>query len=68
MVVVYLPEEKILINADMYNPGVPVESFRLPNMRTLAANIQRLKLDVEQHVGIHGQIGSHEEFLRAIAD
>lgn len=68
MLIAYLPEEKILINADMYNPGVPVQSFRLPNMRTLEANIERLKLDVEQHVGIHGGIGSNEEFLQALAD
>ncbi len=68
MVIVYLPQEKIVINADMYNPGIPVQSFRLPNMRTLGANIERLKLDVEQHVGIHGQISTHEEFLEAIAD
>ena len=68
MVIAYLPDEKIIINADMYNPGVPVQSFRLPNMRTLGANIERLKLDVEQHVGIHGQVGSHADFLTAIAE
>ncbi|HSG64384.1 MAG TPA: MBL fold metallo-hydrolase [Gammaproteobacteria bacterium] len=68
MVVAYLPEEKILINADMYNPGAMVEPFRLPNMRTLQANIERLQLDVEQHVGIHGQAGPHAEFLRALAN
>ncbi len=68
MVIVYLPEEKIVINADMYNPGRPVQSFRLPNMRTLGANIERLKLDVERHVGIHGHISTHEEFLGAIAE
>jgi hypothetical protein len=51
----------------MYNPGTPVQSFRLRNMRTLGANIERLELDVEQHVGIHGQIDTHGEFLRAIA-
>ena len=68
MVIVYLPTEKILINADMYNPGVPVQSFRLPNMRTLRTNIERLGLDVEQHIGIHGQTGTHEAFLDAFPD
>jgi glyoxylase-like metal-dependent hydrolase (beta-lactamase superfamily II) len=68
MVMIYLPAERILINADMYNAGVPVASFRLPNMRTLRANIERLGLDVEQHVTIHGQTGTHEEFLAAIPD
>ena len=69
MVIVYLPQERIVINADLYNPGIPipVPSFRLPNIRALAANIERLKLDVERHVGIHAGVGSHEEFLRAVA-
>jgi len=68
MVVAYLPAEGILMNADMYNAGIPVQSFRLPNMRTLGANIERLGLDVEMHVTMHGQTGTHEEFLQAIAD
>jgi len=68
MVIIHLPAERILINADMYNAGIPVQPFRLPNMRTLAANIERLGLDVEQHVTLHAQTGTHEEFLQAIAD
>ena len=66
MLIAYLPQEKILINADMYNPGVPVESFRLPNMQTLAANIERLELDVDQHVGIHGGVGPNTAFMEAL--
>ena len=69
MLIVYLPQEGIVINADMYNPAAPgttFPDFRLPNMRVLAENIERLGLDVEQHVGLHGQVGSHDEFLRAI--
>jgi hypothetical protein len=52
----------------MYNAGVPVQPFRLPNMRTLGANIERLGLDVARHVTLHGQTSTHEEFLQAIAD
>jgi len=68
MVVVYLPAERILINADMFNAGAPVDSFRLPNMRTLRDNIERLGLDVQRHVTIHGGMSSHQEFLDAIPD
>ncbi len=68
MVLVYLPEEQILMNADMYNAGIPVQPFRLPNMRTLRDNIERLGLDVEQHVSMHGQTASHADFLAAIPD
>ena len=68
MIIAHLPTEGILFNADMYNAGIPVQSFRLPNMRTLAANIERLGLDVERHVTMHGQTGTHAEFLQALAD
>jgi hypothetical protein len=35
-----------------------------PNMRTLQRNIQRLKLDVAQHVPIHGQPGPGDQFAQ----
>lgn len=68
MVIAHLPAEGILFNADMYNAGIPVQSFRLPNMRTLAANIERLGLEVDQHVTMHGRTASHQDFLQALAD
>ena len=65
MLVAYLPAEKILINADLYGP--PAATARqLPaasaGVRQLNQNIQRLRLDVQRHVGIHGQVGTHEVF------
>jgi glyoxylase-like metal-dependent hydrolase (beta-lactamase superfamily II) len=69
MLVAYLPTEKILINADMYSPP-PANAAQLPRAATppreLARNIERLKLNVERHVGIHGGVGSHETFLRVV--
>ena len=69
MLVAYLPAEKILINADLYSP--PDAGAQLPatpgaGMVTLDRNIQRLKLDVTQHVPIHGRVGTNEEFLRIV--
>ena len=69
MLVAYLPAERILINADLYGP--PAATARqLPaasaGVRQLNQNIQRLRLDVQRHVGIHGQVGTHEVF-QAIA-
>jgi len=64
MLIAYLPKEKILVNADLYSPpaqGAPVPAPNA-NMRSLQQNIQRLKLDVAQHVPIHGQPGSMEQF------
>jgi hypothetical protein len=67
MLMVYLPKEKLLINADLYSP--PAQGAQLPatptaSARTLMYNIRKLKLDVERHVPIHGRVGTHEEFMR----
>jgi metallo-beta-lactamase superfamily protein len=67
MLMVYLPKEKILLNADLYSPPAP--GAQLPAtptvaQKTLNQNILKLKLDVAQHVPIHGRVGTHDEFLR----
>ena len=68
MLIVHLPAERILINADLYSPRLP--SAEPPpvndNMRALAATIERLELDVARHVGVHGLVGSHVDFLRIV--
>jgi len=53
----YLPAEKILIEVDLYTPlaadakpPVPVS----PNTTNLLSNIERLKLDVEKILALHG--------------
>lgn len=65
MLIAYLPTERILINADLYSP--PASGAQPPsanaNMRSLSQNIQRLNLHVERHVGVHGQVGSHADFM-----
>jgi glyoxylase-like metal-dependent hydrolase (beta-lactamase superfamily II) len=68
MLIAYLPTEKILINADLYGPpaaGAPLPAAN-PNMISLRQNIQRLKLDVAQHVPIHGVPGPHDQFLKIV--
>jgi len=68
MLMVYLPTEKILINADLYGPP-PSNAKPSPptaNVQQLYANIQRLKLDVERHVPIHGNPGTHQQFLTIV--
>jgi glyoxylase-like metal-dependent hydrolase (beta-lactamase superfamily II) len=68
MVIVYLPEEKLLINADLYSPPAPGAAVPPLNrrMRTLSRNMQRLGLDVDRHVPIHGRVGTNEEFLSIV--
>jgi glyoxylase-like metal-dependent hydrolase (beta-lactamase superfamily II) len=69
MLIAYLPAEKILVNADLYSP--PAQGAQPPavnqSMTALRNNIQRLKLDVAQHVPIHGVPGTHEQFLAIVS-
>jgi hypothetical protein len=69
MLMVYLPRERILVNADLYSPPAQGAQASEPTlgMRTLYENIRKLKLDPEQHVPLHGRIGSHEEFLELMS-
>jgi hypothetical protein len=69
MLIAYLPKEKILLNADLYSPpaeGAP-PAAPTAGMRTLYQNMRKLKLDVAQHVPIHGRVGTNDEFLRMFA-
>ena len=66
MLLVYLPKEKILVNADLYTPpaqGAPAPAPNA-NIRSLQQNMQRLKLDVTKHVPIHGQPGTGAQFAQ----
>lgn len=69
MLVAYLPTERILINADLYSPpaaGAKPPAAPNASMLTLRQNIQRFGLDVARHVGIHGAVGSHQDFLAIV--
>jgi glyoxylase-like metal-dependent hydrolase (beta-lactamase superfamily II) len=68
MLVAYLPQSKILVNADLYSP--PPQGGNLQNVGENAValfnNIKRLKLDVAQHVPIHGNPGPGSDFERIV--
>jgi len=68
MLVAYLPQSKILVNADLYSP--PPQGGNLPNVNENAValfnNVKRLKLDVAQHVPIHGNPGPQADFERIV--
>src|SRR5262245_14400769 len=67
MAIAYIPSAKILINADMGppTPGAPAANV---NASTVALyNItKRLRLDVTQHVPIHGNPSSQADFERTV--
>jgi len=68
MLVAYLPQSKILVNADLYSP--PPQGGNLQNVNENAValfnNVKRLKLDVAQHVPIHGNPGPQADFDRIV--
>ncbi len=68
MLIVHLPAERILINADLYSPPAPGSDPPGANasMRSLAHNVEQLDLDVARHVGIHGLVGAHVDFMRVV--
>ena len=59
MLIAYIPREKIVVQADMYNPAATAPNA---NARSLQANLQRLKLDVTSMVGIHGLPATMAQF------
>jgi glyoxylase-like metal-dependent hydrolase (beta-lactamase superfamily II) len=65
MAMVYLPESRILINADLFGGPADPENVD-PDSIPLYRNIERLGLDVDMHVPLHGQPESHAEFERVV--
>ena len=74
LLVAYLPKEKILVEADAFNPpaqaNAPPPSSVSPYTANLVANLNRLKLDVERIIPIHypadGRKVTKAELMRAV--
>jgi glyoxylase-like metal-dependent hydrolase (beta-lactamase superfamily II) len=65
----YLPKERILIEVDLYAPptgSAPLPAIARSFATNLYDNVQRLKLDVDKVVPLHGRIATWTEFLTAI--
>ena len=59
MLMVYLPKEKLLIQADAYTPlppNAPPPSPPNANNVNLVDNIERLKLAVDRILPLHGRV------------
>jgi len=69
LLMVYLPKERILIEADAYTPGppnAPPPTIVNPLSVNLADNIARLHLNVDTLLPLHGRIVPLVELTRAI--
>jgi hypothetical protein len=67
---VYLPDEKLLIEADLFTPGsnpnAPTPAVLDPQKVLLVENIERLNLSIETILPLHGRIASMTELLKAV--
>jgi glyoxylase-like metal-dependent hydrolase (beta-lactamase superfamily II) len=74
IIMAYLPKEKILFEADAFNPPAqPITSTPAmisPFNQTLMANIERLKLDVTRIIPVHypadNRVTTLAELMKAI--
>ncbi len=66
MLLAYLPTERILIEADLYNPGLPLAQQPRPleSEQVLLRNILQNRMLPTHLVPIHGQVMSWEAFLK----
>ena len=70
MLVVYIPKEKVLVEADDFTPGPPNGPPPPPRAaaftRNLSANIERLKLDIDTIAPLHGFVVPYSEMQKAV--
>ena len=69
LLMAYLPKEKFLVQADVYNPpapNTPPPAQPHPAQVNLYENIERLKLAVDQMLPLHGRIVPLSDLLKAI--
>ena len=69
MLIAYLPKEKILVEADLFTPpaaGAKPPSPPSPYTLGLVENLDRLKLNYEKILPLHGRLTNKEELMKAI--
>ena len=66
MLMAYLPKERMLIEADLFDTHEPPPSTPTPANTSLNNLVQRLKLDIAQIVPIHGKPVPWSAFAKVI--
>jgi glyoxylase-like metal-dependent hydrolase (beta-lactamase superfamily II) len=74
MLLAYLPKEKVLLEADAFNPPAQpltqTPAVISPYNQALVANIDRLKLDVQRIVPVHypadNRVTTMAELMKAV--
>jgi len=67
LLMAYIPNQKLLIQADAFapRPGVPALPSPSPYTTNLVENVDRLKLKVERVAHVHGGVDSWDAVLKA---
>jgi hypothetical protein len=71
MLVAYLPDEKLIIEADMVDgamAGEPFSAQDTASARNFYNHVKRLNLEVETIAPIHGQVIPWDDFLANIGE
>src|SRR5262249_4916890 len=68
MIIGYLPKQKIILEADLYNPAAPGEPLPAAgdDEKALYGNVKSLGLDVETIAPIHGRPVPWSELLKVL--
>jgi glyoxylase-like metal-dependent hydrolase (beta-lactamase superfamily II) len=62
----FLPKEKILIEVDVFTPANPPAATVNPNTVSAVENVERLKLDFEKILPLHGAAATRADLYAAI--
>jgi glyoxylase-like metal-dependent hydrolase (beta-lactamase superfamily II) len=69
MLIAYLPKDKILVEADLFTPlaaGAAPPNPPSPYALALVENLERLKLDYEKILPLHGRLTNKAELMKAV--
>ena len=68
MLLAYLPNEKVLVQADLWHAHAEGEPLPapIPAEITFYNNVKRLKLDVSRIIGVHGAVGTMADLERHV--
>ena len=68
MLMAYLPAERIVFQADLFDTHESPRLAQLPAMRSLDNQVQRMKLDVDILAPVHGRPVPWTEFMSALRE
>ncbi|HTA43708.1 MAG TPA: MBL fold metallo-hydrolase [Bryobacteraceae bacterium] len=69
MLIAYLPKDKILVEADLFTPpaaGAAPPNPPSPYTLALVENLERLKLDYDKILPLHGRLTNKAELMKAV--